>query len=73
MSKNQLKLSNYVFLTLPSFYKQGYNIAEITFSKTMQSFSICSEAAIQKCSREKVFWKYVAYSQKNTHAKVQFQ
>ena len=32
-----------------------------------------AEAAIQRCSQEKVFWKYVANLQENTHAKVQFQ
>ena len=32
-----------------------------------------SEAAIQSCPYEKVFWKYATNLQKNTHAKVQFQ
>ena len=32
-----------------------------------------SEAAIQRCSLEKVFWKYSANLQENTHAEVRFQ
>ena len=33
----------------------------------------CSEAATQRCSWEKVFWKYAANLQENTHAEVRFQ
>ena len=32
-----------------------------------------SEAATQRCSYEKVFWKYAANLQENNHAKVRFQ
>ena len=32
-----------------------------------------AEPAIQKGSVEKVFWKYAANFQENTHAEVQFQ
>ena len=32
-----------------------------------------SEAATQRCSKEKVFWKYAANLQGNTRAEVQFQ
>ena len=31
------------------------------------------EATVQRCSWEKVFWKYTANLQENTHAEVQFQ
>ena len=31
------------------------------------------EVAIQRCSLEKVFWKYVANLQENTHVEVWFQ
>ena len=31
-----------------------------------------SEAATQRCSGEKMFWKYAACLQENTHAEVQF-
>ena len=31
-----------------------------------------SEAATQRCSQEKVFWKYAANLQENTHAEVWF-
>ena len=32
-----------------------------------------TEAAIQRCSVEKVFWKYAANLQENNHAEVRFQ
>ena len=32
-----------------------------------------SEAAIQMCSWEKMFWKYAVNLQENTHAEVWFQ
>ena len=32
-----------------------------------------SDAATHRCSLEKVFWKYVANLQENTHAEVRFQ
>ena len=32
-----------------------------------------AEAATQRCSYEKVFWKYAANWEEITHAKVQFQ
>ena len=31
-----------------------------------------SEAAVQRCSQEKVFWKYAANLQENSHAEVRF-
>ena len=31
------------------------------------------EAALQRCSYEKVFWKYAANLQENTHVEMQFQ
>ena len=35
--------------------------------------SLNTEAAIQRCSAEKVFWKYAAKLQENIHAEVRFQ
>ena len=32
-----------------------------------------TEAALQRCSYEKVFWKYVADLQESTHTEVRFQ
>ena len=32
-----------------------------------------TEVAVQRCSYEKVFWKYAANLEENTHAKVRFQ
>ena len=34
---------------------------------------LLSEAATQRCSFEKVFWKYASNLQENTHAEVRFQ
>ena len=34
---------------------------------------VYSEAAVQKYSYEKVFWKYAANLQENTYAEVRFQ
>ena len=34
---------------------------------------MCSEVEIQKCSYEKVFLKYAANLQENTHAEKRFQ
>ena len=34
---------------------------------------IVTEAALQRCSCEKVFWKYASNLQDNTHAEVWFQ
>ena len=34
---------------------------------------ITSEAGVQRCSWEKVFWKYAANLQENTHVEVWFQ
>ena len=31
-----------------------------------------TEVAVQRCSQEKVFWKYAANLQENTHAEVWF-
>ena len=39
------------------------------FSGGMES----AEAATQRCSQEKVFWKYAANLQENTHAELWFQ
>ena len=36
----------------------------------MKALAIISEAATQRCSSEKVFWKYAANLQDNTHAEV---
>ena len=36
-------------------------------------FRVLSETAVQRCSYEKVFWKYAINLQENTHAEVWFQ
>ena len=33
---------------------------------------LITEAAVQRCSSEKVFWKYAAVLREDTHAEVQF-
>ena len=35
--------------------------------------NVTLEAAVQRCPQEKVFWKYAASVQENTHAEVRFQ
>ena len=50
---------------LVEFYRQYHAPMKLTIS-------INSEAAIQSCSEEKMFWKYAANLQENTHAEVQF-
>ena len=48
------------------------------FSPPRNKFSLVkaqiqnSEVAVRRCSYEKVFWKYVANLQKNTHAEVRY-
>ena len=37
------------------------------------SLLVFSEAAIQRCSKEKVFWKYASNLQEKTHGEVLFQ
>ena len=37
------------------------------------TFSAMNEAATQRCSYEKVFWKYAANLEEITHAEVWFQ
>ena len=41
--------------------------------KLRQTNELTSKAAVQRCSEEKVFWKYAANLQENTHAEVSFQ
>ena len=36
-------------------------------------FFLYPEAAVQRCSEEKMFWKYAAILQENTHVEVWFQ
>ena len=38
-----------------------------------RSLTRTTETAVQKCSQEKVFWKYAANLQENTHAEVRFE
>ena len=45
----------------------------ITFKSINKMFLQYSEAATQRCFKEKVFWKYAANLQENTHAEVRFQ
>ena len=44
-------------------------MGELAFSHIVTK----TEAAVQMCSWEKVFWKYTAKLQENTHAKKRFQ
>ena len=46
-----------------------YFLINLLSSTTLQVL----EAALQRCSQEKVFWKYVTNLQKNTHVEVRSQ
>ena len=47
---------------------------ELILRPVKQCFYLLTpEAAIQRCSYEKVFWKYAANLQENTHAEMRFQ
>ena len=46
-------------------------VFEVESSQNILKLS--SEAGVQGCSLEKVFWKYAANLQENTHAEVRFQ
>ena len=52
-------------------------MTKVTFKLTQNELHLnagkSTEATIQRCSLEKVFWKYVANLQENTHAEVRFQ
>ena len=47
------------------------------FSEFVETFfmykELFTEAAVQRCFLEKVFWKYAANLQQTTYAKVRFQ
>ena len=54
--------------------------ASLTQGNIAQGFYLCNvvskvltEAALQRCSKEKVLWKYSANLPENTHAEVRFQ
>ena len=49
-----------------------YNIQRCAGDVTNQMLRDHSEAATQRCSEEKVFWKYAGNLQENTHAEVRF-
>ena len=55
----------YVFWTSLCFF----HTSKVSSTHETANFS----AARQRCSYEKVFWKYVANLQENTHAEVWFQ
>ena len=47
-----------------------FSTISITTNSRILFKEFCLEAAIQRCSQEKVFWKHVANVQENTHAEV---
>ena len=53
-----------------------FQIQIIAFNKTDEIFVFNvhnPEAATQRCSKEKVFWKYAANFQESTHDEMRFQ
>ena len=51
----------------------NYFILKIIDLKLDLSFCVKSEAAIQRCSWEKMFWKYAAHLRENTHDEARLQ
>ena len=57
----------------------SFTIDQISFlyyGNNVKKLFLCyeiSEAATQRCSQEKLFWKYAANLQENTRAEVWFQ
>ena len=45
----------------------------VIFNSEENENMAATEAAVQRCFLEKVFWKYAANLQQNTHVEVQFQ
>ena len=54
--------------SLNSFCSCGFDVEQIRIFFFTAPCLVITEAAIQRCSVEKVFWKYAANLQENTHA-----
>ena len=75
-SNNPLKITQHQKQNLTTFLTKNSKICSFTNFTATDSSSIVlldSQAAVQRCSQEKVFWKYAANLQENTHAEVRFQ
>ena len=66
-NKNVLKLEGKSFFGTDAIFGSGLAIGE------SKSFNVDAEAVLRRCSSEKVFWKYAANLQENTHAEEWFQ
>ena len=45
----------------------------LVITQPLFCYCLITEAAVQKCSLKKVFWKYAASLRENTHAEAWFQ
>ena len=78
LSVSVLKILDIV-LSLKTIEKKNYlcefnKFAEKTADWSINTYKfLLTEAALQSCFYEKVFWKYSANLQENTHAEVWFQ
>ena len=78
-NRNHWKIFEHVFagayLNVISFIKHEKDTATEVYSEPSQISTIehFIEAATQRCSKKKVFWKYAANLQESTHADVWFQ
>ena len=52
------------------YFPRGH---KLEYDQIQECCFIYSEVAIQRCSWEKVFWKYAANLQENTHTEIWFQ
>ena len=67
--KAGLNFRKYVLKTVQKLINLGPAFADFHWD----IFRYVSKAALQRCSYEKLFWKYAVHSQENTHAEVWFQ
>ena len=64
---------NLSLLTMRQVHRKRFNLSRVFLENYHTYQSKATEGATQRCSWEKVFWKYAANLQENTHAEVQFQ
>ena len=69
----QTVLSKKVLKILEQILLEGKILLRVYFRDIKDGIFWSTEAALQTCSREKVFWKYAENLQENTHAEVWFQ
>ena len=72
VNETYYKMLNCFIISFPRVYYQRVLEIILATKKKVEKV-ISSEAATQRCSMKKVFWKYAANLQENNHAEVWFQ